>query len=178
MMSRSNLLWCPDRLRFTCLHSKVARSAFIIDAHKREVYGCAVSKPGVSSSGVRNIMPWKPSFSGMRAITPVEMLSDNGSVYTASETRGFARQLGLEPCFTPARLGGLRACPHAKFMNAIVMRAYFRASCASRKRCMHLAGAVRSYGQNAMPPSTCRSSTRGLPWLSRKSDRDRSICWP
>ena len=31
------------------------------------------------------------------------MLSDNGSAYTARETRIFARQLGLRPCFTPVR---------------------------------------------------------------------------
>jgi len=31
----------------------------------------------------------------------VEVLSDNGSAYTAKETRIFARQLGLKPCFTP-----------------------------------------------------------------------------
>lgn len=39
----------------------------------------------------------------MRATTPVEMPSDNGSAYTACETRTFARQLGLKPCFTPVR---------------------------------------------------------------------------
>ena len=33
----------------------------------------------------------------------VEMLSDNGAPYTARETRIFARQLGLKPCFTPVK---------------------------------------------------------------------------
>lgn len=33
----------------------------------------------------------------------IEHLSDNGSCYTAAETRDFARQLGLVPCFTPVR---------------------------------------------------------------------------
>lgn len=40
---------------------------------------------------------------GMRAPVSVEMLSDNGSAYIARETRTFARQLGLKPCFTPVR---------------------------------------------------------------------------
>ena len=31
----------------------------------------------------------------------IEVLSDNGSAYTAKETRLFARQLGLKSCFTP-----------------------------------------------------------------------------
>jgi putative transposase len=33
----------------------------------------------------------------------VEMLSDNGSPYIARETRIFAAQLGLKPCFTPVK---------------------------------------------------------------------------
>ena len=32
---------------------------------------------------------------------PIEWLSDNGSPYTAIETRRFAAQLNLIPCFTP-----------------------------------------------------------------------------
>ena len=31
------------------------------------------------------------------------MLSDNGSPYTAKDTRIFACQLGLKPCFTPVQ---------------------------------------------------------------------------
>ena len=42
-------------------------------------------------------------FGGVRAPQPVEMLTDNGSAYTAKDTRIFARQLGLRPCFTPLR---------------------------------------------------------------------------
>ena len=42
-------------------------------------------------------------FGTHRAPQPVEVLSDNGSAYTARETRIFARQLGLRPCFTPLR---------------------------------------------------------------------------
>ena len=31
------------------------------------------------------------------------MLTDNGAPYTARDTRIFARQLGLKPCFTPVK---------------------------------------------------------------------------
>ncbi len=31
----------------------------------------------------------------------IEVLFDSGSTYTAKETRIFARQLGLKPCFSP-----------------------------------------------------------------------------
>jgi len=40
-------------------------------------------------------------FGGMRAPHSVEWLSDNGSPYTAIETRQFAAQLDLVSCFTP-----------------------------------------------------------------------------
>jgi transposase InsO family protein len=32
---------------------------------------------------------------------PIEWLSDNGSPYTAGETRALARDIGLKPCTTP-----------------------------------------------------------------------------
>lgn len=42
-------------------------------------------------------------FGTKRAPHPVEHLSDNGSCYTAKDTRNFALALGLVPCFTPVR---------------------------------------------------------------------------
>lgn len=42
-------------------------------------------------------------FGDYRTPHPVEMLSDNGSCYIARETRIFARQLGLRPCYTPVK---------------------------------------------------------------------------
>ena len=38
-----------------------------------------------------------------RAPHRIEMLSDNGAPYTARDTRIFAQQLGLKPCFTPVK---------------------------------------------------------------------------
>ena len=42
-------------------------------------------------------------FSTHRAPEKVEVPSDNGSVYTAKDTRIFAQQLGLKSCFTPVK---------------------------------------------------------------------------
>ena len=42
-------------------------------------------------------------FGTHRAPEKVEVLSDNGSAYTAKDTRIFARQLGLKSCFTPVK---------------------------------------------------------------------------
>ena len=103
---RSNLRWCSDGFEFTCWNGEVVRGAFIIDAHDREIIAWrAVANAGISGSDVRDIMleAVETRFGGMRAPLPLEMLSDNGSANTARETRTFARQLGLKPCFTPVR---------------------------------------------------------------------------
>lgn len=42
-------------------------------------------------------------FAASQAPHPIEHLSDNGSPYTAKDTRDFAAALNLRPCFTPVR---------------------------------------------------------------------------
>ena len=106
VVMRSNLRWCSDGFEFTCWNGEVVRGAFIIDAHDREVIAwCAVANAGISGSDVRDMMleAVETRFGTYRAPQPVEMLSDNGSAYTAKDTRIFARQLGLKPCFTPVK---------------------------------------------------------------------------
>lgn len=106
VMIRSNLRWCSDGLEFACWNGEVIRLAFIIDACDREVIAwTAVSGAGISGSDVRDmmLMAVERRFGTCRAPETIEVLSDNGSPYTARETRTFARQLGLNPCFTPVR---------------------------------------------------------------------------
>ncbi len=103
---RSNLRSCSDGFEFACWNGDVIRGAFIIDAHDREVMAwCAVANAGVSGSDVRDMMleAVEARFGGHRAPHPIEMLSDNGSPYTARDTRIFASQIGLKPCFTPVK---------------------------------------------------------------------------
>ena len=103
---RSNLRWCSDGLEFTCWNGDVVRGAFIIDACDREIMAwCAVANAGVSGSDIQDMMlkAVEARFGTHRAPQSIEMLTDNGSAYTARETRIFARQLGLRPCFTPVR---------------------------------------------------------------------------
>lgn len=104
IVMRSNLRWCSDGFEFTCWNGDVIRGAFIIDAHDREIIAWrAVANAGISGSDVRDIMleAVERRFGACRAPAAIEMLSDNGSPYVAKETRIFARQLGLKPCFTP-----------------------------------------------------------------------------
>jgi transposase InsO family protein len=111
---RSNLRWCSDGFEFTCWNGDVVRGAFIIDACDREVVAWrAVAGAGISGSDVRDMMlqAVEKRFGTCRAASVIEILSDcpkgtlrvNGAPYTAKETRIFARQRGLKPCFTPVR---------------------------------------------------------------------------
>jgi len=104
IMMRSNLRWCSDGLEFTSWNGDVIRLAFLIDAHDREIISWrAVANAGISGSDVRDMLleAVEARFGTFRAPEIIEVLTDNGSAYTAKETRIFARQLGLKPCFTP-----------------------------------------------------------------------------
>jgi len=106
IVMRSNLRWCSDGFEFTCWNGDVVRGAFVIDACDREVIAWrAVVNAGISGSDVRDMMleAVEKRFGTFRAPVAVEILSDNGAPYTARETRIFAHQLGLKPCFTPVQ---------------------------------------------------------------------------
>jgi putative transposase len=106
VVMKSNLRWCSDGFEFTCWDGAVVRGVFIVDAHDREIIAWrAVVNAGISGSDVRDMMleAVERRFGGYQASAPVEMLSDNGSPYIARETRIFAAQLGLKPCFTPVK---------------------------------------------------------------------------
>lgn len=104
VVMRSDLRWCSDGFEFTCWNGEIVRGAFVLDAHDREVITWrAVANTGISGSDIRDMMleAVEARFGGVRAPHPVEWLSDNGSIYTAHDTRVFAAQLNLVPCFTP-----------------------------------------------------------------------------
>ena len=50
----------------------------------------------------------------------IEWLTDNGSYYTAAETRSFAKQLGLKPVTTPV------GSPHSNGMAESVVKTFKR----------------------------------------------------
>src|SRR4051812_34603027 len=88
----------------SCWNGDLVRLAFIIDAHDREIIAWhAVANAGISGSMVRDMMleAVESRFAAIQAPHALEWLSDNGSVYTAHETRAFATALNLIPCFTP-----------------------------------------------------------------------------
>lgn len=90
----SNLRWCDDALELTCWNGEKVRIAFIIDAFDREIIShTAVANVGISGSDIRDMMleAVELRFGTERAPQPVEHLSDNGSCYTAKDTRDLPR---------------------------------------------------------------------------------------
>jgi putative transposase len=106
VVMRSNLRWCSDGFEVSCWNGEIVRVVFIIDAHDREIIAWhAVAGSGISGSMVRDMMleAVEARFAVLRAPHPLEWLTDNGSAYTAKETRDFAAALNLVPCFTPVQ---------------------------------------------------------------------------
>lgn len=104
IMMRSNMRWCSDALEFTCWNGEVIRVVFVLDCHDREIMAWkAVSGRGISGEDVRDMLleAVEKRFNHYQAPHSIEMLTDNGSAYTAKETQKFCKQLGLKPCFTP-----------------------------------------------------------------------------
>nr|CEP30361.1 hypothetical protein KV8917_350005 [Klebsiella variicola] len=75
---------------------------FALDCCDREAIDWAASTGGYDSSTVQDVMlrSVEKRFGDRLPATPVQWLTDNGSAYTAHETRRFARELNLEPCTT------------------------------------------------------------------------------
>jgi transposase InsO family protein len=118
-----NLRWCSDGFEFTCWNGEVIRAAFVIDACDREAIAwTAVANAGVSGSDIRDMMleGVEKRFGDIRAPHPVEWLSDNGSPYTAADTRNFAAQLNLVSCFTPV------ASPESNGMSEAFVKTFKR----------------------------------------------------
>jgi transposase InsO family protein len=106
VVMRSNLRWCSDGFEITCWNGDIVRAAFIVDAHDREIIAWqAVAGAGISGSMVRDMMleAVETRFAALRSPHPLEWLTDNGSAYTAKDTRDFATALNLVPCFTPVQ---------------------------------------------------------------------------
>jgi len=99
----SNTRWCSDGFEFRCADGDKLRVTFALDCCDREAISWVASRNGYSSDDVRDVMleAVEQRFGDALPESPVQWLSDNGSAYTASQTRTFARQIGLLPLTTP-----------------------------------------------------------------------------
>jgi transposase InsO family protein len=102
----SNMRWCSDVFAIQCWNGETVWVAFSLDCCDREVVNYIATTGGVSGEMIRDLMAETiESRFGLVDHLPrrVEWLSDNGSAYTARETRNFAASMGLVVCTTPVR---------------------------------------------------------------------------
>lgn len=91
--------WCSDGFEFGCDNGEKLRVIFVLDCCDREAIDWAASTGGYGSSTVQVVMlrSVEKRFGDKLPDTAVQWLTDNGSAYTAHETRRFARELNLDP---------------------------------------------------------------------------------
>jgi putative transposase len=103
-VDRSDLRWCSDAFEIGCENGERVRVAFALDCCDREAMSYVATTGGIGGEEVRDLMvaAIEHRFGPVTRLPhTIEWLTDNGSGYVATETRRFARDLGLEPCTTP-----------------------------------------------------------------------------
>jgi len=106
MTQRSNMRWCSDVFEIICWNRERLRVAFTMDCCDREVMSYVATTAGISGDMIRDLMAEAiESRFGFVDRLPhrIEWLSDNGSAYTAHQTRAFAMMVGLELRTTPVQ---------------------------------------------------------------------------
>lgn len=98
-VAESDMRWCSDGFEFGCDNGEKLRVTFALDCCDREAIDWAASTGGYDSSTVQDVIlrSVEKHFGDRLPDTPVQWLTDNGSAYTAHETRRFARELNLAP---------------------------------------------------------------------------------
>jgi len=96
--------WCSDGFEIGCENGERVRIAFTLDCCDREVPAWVATTGGIAGSDIRDLMALSVEARfGLvnRLPAEIEWLSDNGSPYTADDTRRFACEIGLVPRTTP-----------------------------------------------------------------------------
>ena len=100
----SNIRWCSDGFEIACHNKEKVRVAFALDCCDRESMSWVATTRGIDALLVKDMMlqALEYRFGAVdRAPHVIEWLTDNGSCYTARQTRDFARELGMRPITTP-----------------------------------------------------------------------------
>ena len=103
-VKQSNTRWCSDGLELSCDNGERVRVAVALDCCDREVMSWVATTKGIDAGLVGDLMMQavENRFGTNTAPSkPIEWLTDNGSCYTAAESRSFAKLLGLKPITTP-----------------------------------------------------------------------------
>jgi putative transposase len=103
-VDESNLRWCSDGFEIGCWNKEKVRVAFALDCCDREAISWVGTTKGIDAGLVKDMMlaAVEQRFgSDATPPRPIEWLTDNGSCYTARETRAFARTINMRPLTTP-----------------------------------------------------------------------------
>src|SRR5262249_30280785 len=97
-VDRPDTRWCSDGFEIGCDNGERVRIAFTLDCCDREAISWVATTGGIDSGDIRDLMieSVERRFGPVnRLAAAIEWLSDNGSPYTARETRRLARDIGL-----------------------------------------------------------------------------------
>jgi putative transposase len=103
-VARPDTRRCSDAFEIGCDNGERARIAFTLDCCDRQAISWVTITGGIDSGDIRDLMieNVERRFGLVNRLpAPIEWLSDNGSPYTARETRRLAREIGLVPRTTP-----------------------------------------------------------------------------
>jgi len=101
----SNERWCSDGLEIACWNGELVQVAFALDCHDREAMAYVAVPRDLVAADIQQVMHDAVAARfgpGRRPPTPIQWLSDNGSIYTALATQITAERLHLVPIATPA----------------------------------------------------------------------------
>jgi putative transposase len=103
-VAQSDRRWCSDGFEIGCDNGERVRVAFALDCCDREAMSYVATTGGIGGEEVRDLMvaAVEHRFGQVNRLPQtIEWLTDNGAGYIATETRRFAREIGLEPRTTP-----------------------------------------------------------------------------
>jgi transposase InsO family protein len=101
---KSDLRFCSDAFEVRCSNGEKVHVAFVLDCCDREVVSFVAEARHLVGADVRDMMAEvvDKRFGATRCPHPVEWLSDNGPIYTATETRAFGASCGFVVTTTPS----------------------------------------------------------------------------
>lgn len=102
---KSNTRWCSDSFQIRCWDGNKLEVAFVMDTCDREILSYVAVTNHLSTHHIQNmlVLACEKRFPNLNATqNRLEWLTDNGGIFTATETQNLAKNMGFIPCQTPA----------------------------------------------------------------------------
>jgi transposase InsO family protein len=97
--------WCRDALEIACWNGELVQRGFALDGPDREALSHVAAARDLRGTDIPQLMHGAVASrfgEGERPAAPIQWRSDNGSIYTALDTRITAERRHLAPITTPA----------------------------------------------------------------------------